>query len=286
MLAGNMLNLGVTLPLCDVVMLLNDSLSSDKIFQQIYRCMTEAKGKNFGSVVDMNISRVLNTCINYSIHKNNKSTDEKLAYLIENHLINIDVDMMEQKKINSTALVSKLMEIWKSDPVNNFQLVLRNLENEIIGVDNETQKKMNSMFTRSLKGDTINTTVNLRDDGDVVQELPSGREVISEDGESTEESEENPSIQEIAISFAKDVLRYVIPLICVLTIKTVNKDFVKMLNDIKQNPELLEIFDDMCIIWWKKKGLLLLASMWALNHPVGHLMPWISCQTCGPSTPA
>jgi hypothetical protein len=33
-------------------------------------------------------------------------------------------------------------------------------------------------------------------------------------------------------------------------------DFVKMLNDIKNNKELLEIFDDQCLIWWSKKDLI------------------------------
>jgi hypothetical protein len=29
-----------------------------------------------------------------------------------------------------------------------------------------------------------------------------------------------------------------------------------MLNDIQENPELLDMFDDMCLIWWNKKGLI------------------------------
>jgi len=33
-------------------------------------------------------------------------------------------------------------------------------------------------------------------------------------------------------------------------------NFVKMLNDIKENPELLETFDDQCLIWWNKKDLI------------------------------
>ena len=33
-------------------------------------------------------------------------------------------------------------------------------------------------------------------------------------------------------------------------------DFVKMLNDINDNPDLLETFDDQCLIWWNKKGLI------------------------------
>ncbi len=61
---------------------------------------------------------------------------------------------------------------------------------------------------------------------------------------------------EIKISFTKDVLPYVIPLTCILTIKNSNMDFVKMLNDIKENPELLDTFDDQCLIWWNKKDLI------------------------------
>jgi len=33
-------------------------------------------------------------------------------------------------------------------------------------------------------------------------------------------------------------------------------DFVRMLNDIKENPELLETFDDQCLLWWNKKNLI------------------------------
>ena len=29
-----------------------------------------------------------------------------------------------------------------------------------------------------------------------------------------------------------------------------------MLNNIKESKELLEIFDDQCLIWWNKKGLI------------------------------
>jgi hypothetical protein len=42
LLAGNQLTLGITLPLVDVVFLFNDFVSSDKIIQMMYRCMTES----------------------------------------------------------------------------------------------------------------------------------------------------------------------------------------------------------------------------------------------------
>ena len=44
-------------------------------------CMSD--NKKIGFVVDLNISRVLNTCINYTVYKNEKSIDDKIKYLIK-----------------------------------------------------------------------------------------------------------------------------------------------------------------------------------------------------------
>ena len=258
LLAGNMLSLGITLNMCDVVALMNNTLSSDKVLQQMYRCMTEGSQKKFGFVVDLNISRVLNTCVNYTIYKNDKSTEDKIKYLIENHLITIDADMMEQKRLNSDVIISKLMEIWKLDPINSFKSLLRNLDNDYVEFDTSTQKMINKSFISSLKDDKVNYKIEIKDEDDELQELPSGKEKIRDDKSENSESgdEEKPEKKDILISFTKDVLPYVIPLTCILTIKNTNKDFVKMLNDIQENPELLDMFDEMCLIWWNKKDLI------------------------------
>ena len=149
LLAGNMLSLGITLSNCDVVMLLNNTLSSDKVMQQMYRCMTEGKDKKFGFVVDLNISRVLNTCINYSIHKKDLRIEDKLKYMFDYHLMNIDVDMWDNKKLDLDYLINKLLDIWKNDPINNLRTMLRNLDNEYLEFDNETKKLLNKSFTSS-----------------------------------------------------------------------------------------------------------------------------------------
>jgi len=248
LLAGNMLSLGITINSCDIVILMNNTLSSDKNMQQMYRCMTEGDNKIMGFVVDLNISRVLQTCINYTVYKNSKSVEDKIKYLIENHLINIDIDMMYLKKLNSDGIIKKLMSIWKCDPINSFKTLLRNLDNDYIVFDNPTQKLLNASFTNSLKDNKVYSIVELKDDYDELQELQSGKEKKI-DNDNSSESEE-----EIKISFTKDVLPYVIPLTCILTID--NKDFIHMLNDIKDSQELLEIFDDQCLIWWNKKGLI------------------------------
>ena len=262
--AGNMLSLGITLNMCDSVILMNNTLSSDKVLQQMYRCMTEGTDKKIGFVIDLNISRVLNTCVNYTVYKNEKSIDDKVKYLIENHLINIDVDMMLNKKINSDIIIKKLMDIWKEDPINNFRVLLRKLDNDYEEFDNSTQILINKTFTKSYKADKVSLELKLKDEDNEIQDLPTGKEKVKNDidSESNEQSDnesiddENEEKEETQISFTKDVLPYVIPLTCILTVKNSNMDFVKMLNDIKENPELLDTFDDQCLIWWNKKDLI------------------------------
>jgi hypothetical protein len=257
LLAGNMLSLGITINSCDIVMLMNNTLSADKVMQQMYRCMTEGENKKYGFVIDLNISRVLNTCVNYTIYKNSNSIEDKIKYIIENHLINIDVDMMENKKLDSDNIVKKLMNIWKGDPINSFKSLLRNLDNDYVEFDNHTQKLINNSFTNSIKDKEINTTVELIDNEDKLQELPTGKDKVKalseEDYE--EDNKEKEEKEETKISFTKDVLPYIIPLTCILTIENKNKDFIKMLNDIKEDRQLLEVFDEQCLIWWNKKGL-------------------------------
>lgn len=259
LLVGNMLTLGITLNLCDLVILMNNSLSSDKILQQMYRCMTEGENKKIGFVIDLNISRVLNTCVNYTVYKNEKSIDDKMKYLIKNHLINIDVDMMENKKINSDTIVKKLMDIWKEDPINSFKILLRKLDNDYEEFDNRTQKLINKIFTKTIKSDKVSLELKLKDEDDEIQDLPTGKEKVKNDSDneiSDNESPDEKEKEETQISFTKDVLPYIIPLVCILTIKNSNMDFVKMLNDIKENPELLDTFDDQCLLWWNKKDLI------------------------------
>ena len=266
LLAGNMLTLGITLNLCDVVILLNNVLSSDKVLQQMYRCMTEGENKKIGFVVDLNISRVLNTCINHTIYKNTKNIDEKMKYLIENHLINIDVDMLDNKKINSDTIIKKLLDIWKSDPLNSYKTLMHNLENDIVEFDNTTQKSINNYFMKSIKNNNFNVKIQLKDANDELQILPTGKEIIkldntknntkdSEDSENNTEELENIKTTQ-TISLIKDVLPDIIPLACILTIHNKNMDFVKMLTDIKNNPELLDTFDDHCTILYSRKDLI------------------------------
>jgi hypothetical protein len=263
LLAGNMLNLGVTLINCDLVLLFHNSLSADKVLQQMYRCMTERKGKKIGFVVDLNISRVLNTCINYNISNNNLNINDKLNYLIETHLINIDVDMMENKTIDGPGLVKKLLEYWNVDGLNKFQHFMKEFESDIKCFDNKAQILINKTFTKSdIKGN-INAKLLVKDSEEDLQVLPTGHTRTKEQETETEKIKKE---EEKQVSFITDVLTFVIPLVCYLTIKNNTMNFVKMLIDIKKNPEFLEIFNAQTMIWWGNNNLIELIQELIKNH--------------------
>ena len=255
LLAGNMLTLGITLDLCDLVILMNNTLSSDKVMQQMYRCMTEEHDKKYGFVVDLSLSRVLNTCVNYTIYGKDTSIEDKITYLIKRNLINIDMDMLDNKKINSDIIIKKLMKIWKNDPINSFKTLLKNLDDDYEEFDNATQKLLNKSFTKNIKDNKINVKIVFKDEYDEKQELPTGKE-YEEIKKDKSDKDKVKKEEEIKISFTKDVLPFIIPLTCILTIKQSNTDFVKMLNCIKDNPDLLEIFDEQCLIWFNKNNLI------------------------------
>ena len=57
--------------------------------------------------------------LDYNVYKKDLNVEQKITYLIENNLINIDSDLFENKE-NKTKLIEKLLHIWKSDPINNI----------------------------------------------------------------------------------------------------------------------------------------------------------------------
>ena len=263
LLAGNQLTLGITLPFVDVVFLFNDIVSSDKIIQMMYRCMTESINnsdndkinngiKKMGFVVDLNISRVLNTCLDYNVYKKDLNVEQKITYLVENNLINIDSDLFQGKE-NKTKLVEKLLHIWKADPIHNLKILLKKIEESIIDMDTKDQKMMNQYFTSSIGDGKLNVKVQF--DEECEDALPTGKETIKQGGgdKDTEDIEDN---KDIDISLTKDVLPFIIPLICILTMNTEHKDILEMLNVIKTSPTLLSVFQDQSFIWWNKSDII------------------------------
>ena len=265
LLAGNQCSLGITLPFCDIVVLLNNTLSFDKILQMMYRCMSESSdgSKKCGFVVDLNISRVMNTLIEYNIHEKNNNIQQKIEYLIENNLINIDSDLFngcEKENQYGVKLVTKLLDLWKSDPINHHKRLLKRIENSVLELESEDQNMVNKYFTSSEK---INHSVEIKMDENNEQDLPNGKDktkVNLEGGDDTENKNEDEENKEkdkiIKISLTKDILPFVVPLSCILTMDDEHMDFVQMLENIKNNKSLLQVFNDQSTIWWNHRDII------------------------------
>jgi len=278
LLAGNQLTLGITLPFVDIVFLFNDVLSSDKIFQMMFRCMTETINnsdtaiinngvKKIGFVVDLNISRVLNTMLDYNIYKKDLNIEQKIEYLVENNLINIDCDNELFHKTNKSKLIEKLLHIWKSDPINNLKTLLRKIEEIVIDLETKDQKLINQLINSSIGDKKVNVKVKFDDESD--EPLPSGKEITKQqdggddsnfDKNEDEVDDINEETDTQNISLTKDVLPFVIPLSCILTIQDNKYDFAEILNTIKENPNLLEVFNDQSFVWWNKKDIIMLVE--------------------------
>jgi site-specific DNA-methyltransferase (adenine-specific) len=282
-LAGSMLNLGITLENCDVVMLFHDSLSSDKISQQLNRCMTESKNKStiestnkstiesknkstiesknkkIGIIIDLHIGRVINNLINYKILNKNLNIEQKLSYITTNHLINIDADMFTLKELNANILINKMLELWKNDPSNSYKNLILNLDTDYVEFNNTLQDKINKYFIQGVDK-KITTYIEFTDNSEeYLQEIQSGKEikvikVIKEDNKV--DNKVIKKVEIIEVSFTKEVLPFIIPLVCLLTIKDKNKDFLQMLASIQEDKNLLDIFDDQTLIWWNSTKLI------------------------------
>lgn len=131
-LTGGKLKLGVSLPNVDIVTLFSNTMSTDSIFQMLFRSMTEIEDntecniteycpkKKYGFMVDLKPQRILRT-LNYINSKmlSNQQQDEKnkKEYIPIGDLINIDKDVFINKydyKKNKEKIKKEIIDYSKA----------------------------------------------------------------------------------------------------------------------------------------------------------------------------
>lgn len=133
LLSGYQASLAITLKKVDIVFLLNNTMSADRIIQMSYRCMSDDEDlkslkKVNGYVVDFNLERVLNTICSFTDKKRKFMTvKDKINYAIDYHLITLDGDCLTNHD-NQTRIVDKLFDIWKNIPINGFNRITQGLK--------------------------------------------------------------------------------------------------------------------------------------------------------------
>jgi hypothetical protein len=207
-------------------------------------------------VSHFNSKRVINTIIsynNYSKLSNNLTLEDKIKYIINHHLIDIDIDYFDSK--NNNKIINKILEEWHKNPINNIHIFLKQIEDENIELNSNDIKYLYKYFIVG-KEKTVIKTIQISN-----QSLPNGIEIINADNK--EESENNDFKEEInienpkyIINISKDILPFIIPLCCLLTIQNNTREFIEMINIIQDIPELLDIFKEQSFIWWKNSDTL------------------------------
>jgi hypothetical protein len=248
-LSGRKCSLGVTLKLCDIVLLLNNNESYDLLFQMLYRAMTPDDGKRYAFVVDFNIQRTCSIITEYalSLKLPNKTILESIRYVLEQNLISLQGDYWLNSGLtleNEPAM--KIYNSWLSTRASVHKL-LDNLNIEIELSDEET-KNLRALFrTSHIKSRTTSSEIVCKkEDSDI------GKGIIRTSAKPKEEVEDQYNIH-----FIQDILRHIIPLICFLTIHIrVNNNLSELLQYIISDTRLKNILLGQLRIWWDSEHLL------------------------------
>jgi len=258
-LSGKQCSLGVSIDNCDIVLLLNNNMGFDMIYQMMFRCMTEGKDKKCAFVVDLNIHRVIETSIiNYaSLIKPDIHPREATKFILQERLINLNGDHWMPSFGNDVSKITALCE-------NVYDMYSSNIENAVnhfinrIGLKeyiftNEENKFFNAMFSNTkptkIQKELIDKLLEEDDEEEKIKKGIEKTKVNTED-KSPETTNDNEK-DEKQINYM-DILKHIIILICLLTIHDKKTSFVEMFELIENDEYVYNILIDQTKSWWGK----------------------------------
>ena len=260
-LSGKQCSLGVSIDNCDIVLLLNNSMGFDMIYQMMFRCMTEGKNKKCGFVIDLNIHRVIETSvINYaSLIKPDIHPRDATKFILQERLINLNGDHWMPSFGNDvskiTALCENVYELYSSNTENALNHFLNRLRFKEILLTKEEQKIFNAMFSNTTPTKKQKELIDkLLEEDEEKEKIKKGIEktkVDNEDIDTSSETSNEDEKEEKQINYM-DILKHIIPLICLLTIHDKETSFVEMFELIEKNEYVYNILIDQTKSWWGK----------------------------------
>jgi hypothetical protein len=250
-LSGKQCSLGVTIHGCDIVLLLNNTKSFDTIYQMMFRCMTEGKNKKCGFVIDLNIHRVIEqSIIDYALLvKPKKELRNSIKYILKEKLINLNNDdwninfNKKQEKLNE--LCNTIYSIYLSNSEKTITNCLNRLE---LNINNDDKKIINDIFKDIKLMKTLNSKLKnsvQENDNNIKKGIEKVKNECKNENNEIEKNKNNIDYM--------DILRHIIPLICILTINYKDTLFVNMFNIIKNNNHLCNILLEQTKTWWGEK---------------------------------
>lgn len=263
-LAGDMMQRGISLSHVNVVMYLNDSDNYSLYTQKTYRCLTNEPDKKVGIIVDFDTNRIISLCANYCDGViDNWDIERKIKYIYDNNLLNFDTDQLRLFDFNGIQSLNNIMEIWNENPINQLNIFKKLIEEEYgnldININNELLKCFKNIDIKNSKDIENKVKENINERFDIVdtvenQEFKKDNIITKEEYEKVVKKETDEIINKKKLS--KEILPYIIPLSCVLTYDNNENKFIKCLETIRDNKTLKDIFNNQCCIIWEHNCLL------------------------------
>lgn len=258
-LAGEQLKMGISLPKVDVVILLTNTMSSDDVYQRMFRCMTEDEGKKFGFVVDLNPMRVIDFVLEYPFEEK-LSEEKKLKQMfsVDFHLADIDKDLVVSKILDEQRLLTMYDNIWKESIVQKLRTPLSWINNFKISLSMDEQKKLFDLFRNvNSKTKLIREKLDPSDYSDnsdlsseTKEDLANGKIVTRLLLEEVKQSDTENKKESTKIVKLEEILPDVCLLLILLNMRTDKNKVIEMLRLVKSNNDLKRIFEEQSKIWW------------------------------------
>jgi hypothetical protein len=286
-LSGRQCSLGVTIPGCDVVVLMNgggsgagasaedDDAASDMVYQMMFRGMTEAPGKRFGFVIDMDIRRSLravmtNQCVPVpqAASGNRATIRQTITTLLRERTVSLNPDQWEPRfrggaGATETEALALAAERYAARVYDAYTAHKGRLLGELIatlGFKSDMFARNDCAFLRALvtpmrgavgrvKALAARDTgvpdgiekVTVGDKSDPTKAPDAAAEAVQEPDEDKEPT-------------AEEMVRHLVPILSFLTIHETTSSVRHMMDLIKSDPEMMDVLLDRTRAWWGDKG--------------------------------
>jgi site-specific DNA-methyltransferase (adenine-specific) len=280
-LSGRQCSLGITLHGCDVVILLNGTDSddgggsTDLIYQMMFRSMTEAKGKKFGFVIDLDVQRAMRTIMaNVHVNPTTYRPDSKLAetkhtqhsrreavhYLLRERIISLNPDHWEPQfgynSEHANAFFEKAYKVYsaKAERMVGDIMSCIKLKTELFTRDNFAILRAFGNLTTgaarriraAFKGAFGETKV-----GAGIEKAAIQRDTDEIKGDAEDDEED---IDENDCPDPNEMLRSLVPLLVLLSLHLHTTTLRHMLACVEADDTVREVLMDRTRAWWGDNG--------------------------------
>jgi hypothetical protein len=239
-LSGRQCSLGITIPNCDIVLLLNNCESYDLIYQMMFRAMTPAKGKRYGFVVDLNLHRAIKVTFDYSLLiQPGKHSLDAIKHTSRNRIIKFNEDHFTPTVLGIEKGCQTMYDLFLSRAGDTIRYFTKRLIFDTSNLTIEDQEDCDQFWVGRIR-----ETIILNDKHEPT--LKSGIERVGQEIQRSPEEIENSHVNYM------DILRHIIPLMCLLTIHDQETSYEGMFDTIKKENKLYNIFITQIQSWWGK----------------------------------